>query len=100
VEVIIYRGADKILAFLFAIFLFAAQPKDFFLGWVKEVRTTKSCVSGAHGGICRVNTVYFFNPVGCCLLYKAKDLSAPLIQSYHHLRLQSFFIHKNDHSGD
>jgi hypothetical protein len=28
--------------FLFPIFLFAAQPKEFFLGWVKEVRTTKS----------------------------------------------------------
>jgi hypothetical protein len=25
-------------------------------------------------GICRVNT--FFNPVACCFLYKAKDLSA------------------------
>jgi hypothetical protein len=28
--------------FLFTIFLFAAQPKDFFLGWVREVTTTKS----------------------------------------------------------
>jgi hypothetical protein len=28
--------------FLFPIFLFAAQPKEFFFGWVKEVRTTKS----------------------------------------------------------
>jgi hypothetical protein len=34
------RGADKSLAF--PTFLFAAQPKEFFLGWVKEVRTTKS----------------------------------------------------------
>jgi hypothetical protein len=33
-------GADKSLAF--PIFLFAAQPKYIFLGWVKEVRTTKS----------------------------------------------------------
>jgi hypothetical protein len=34
---------------------------------------------GALGGICRVNT--FFNPVTCCFLYKAKDLSAPLVSS-------------------
>jgi hypothetical protein len=26
------------------LFLFAAQPKEFFLGWVKEVKTMKSCV--------------------------------------------------------
>jgi hypothetical protein len=36
----IRRGADKSLAL--SIFLFAAQPKEVFLGWVKEVRTTKS----------------------------------------------------------
>jgi hypothetical protein len=35
-------------------------------------------VCGAQGGICRVNS-FFFNPVACCFLYKAKDLSAPLI---------------------
>jgi hypothetical protein len=28
--------------FLFSIFLFASQPKEFFLGWVEEFRTTKS----------------------------------------------------------
>jgi hypothetical protein len=30
------------------------------------------------GGICRVNT-FFFDPVASCFLYKAKDLSAPLV---------------------
>jgi hypothetical protein len=34
-------------------------------------------VCGDQGGICKVNT--FFNPVACCFLYKAKDLSAPLV---------------------
>jgi hypothetical protein len=34
------RGAGKSLAF--PIFLFAAQLKEIFLGWVKEVGTTKS----------------------------------------------------------
>jgi hypothetical protein len=24
------------------LFVFAAQPKEYFLGWVKEVRTTRS----------------------------------------------------------
>jgi hypothetical protein len=33
-------------------------------------------VCGAQGGICKY---IFFNPVGCCFLYKAKDLSAPLV---------------------
>jgi hypothetical protein len=37
-----YVGALRsIWLFLFPIFFFSAQPKDFFL-WVKEVRTTKS----------------------------------------------------------
>jgi hypothetical protein len=34
------RAADKSLAF--PIFLFAAQPTELFLGWVKEVTTRKS----------------------------------------------------------
>jgi hypothetical protein len=36
----ILKGADRSLTF--PISLLAAQPKEFFLGWVKEVRTTKS----------------------------------------------------------
>jgi hypothetical protein len=36
----ICRGADKSLTF--PIFLFAAKKKKKNLGWVKEVRTTKS----------------------------------------------------------
>jgi hypothetical protein len=56
---VIHKCADKSLAF--PIFIFAAKPKECFLGWVKEVRTTKSCVCvcGAQGGICRVNTFFF-----------------------------------------
>jgi hypothetical protein len=34
-------------------------------------------VCGAQEGICRVNA-FFFNPVACWFLYKAKDLSGPL----------------------
>jgi hypothetical protein len=47
------RGADKSLAFL----LFSTT-KRIFLGWVKEIRTTKSLVCGAQGGICRVNKFF------------------------------------------
>jgi hypothetical protein len=36
------RNGDKSLAFPIFYLLFAAQPKELFLGWVKEVRTTKS----------------------------------------------------------
>jgi hypothetical protein len=37
----------------------------------------KSKVCGAQGGICRANT--FFSTVACWFLYKANDLSAPLV---------------------
>jgi hypothetical protein len=58
----IHRGADKSLAYLFPIFLFAAQQKEFFLDGLKNLE--HKC--GAQGGICRVNT--FFNLVACCVL--------------------------------
>jgi hypothetical protein len=53
------------------LFLFAAQPR-IFLGWVKEVRTTKS-LAWSSAGIRK----YIFNPVAYCFPYKAKDLSVP-----------------------
>jgi hypothetical protein len=69
------RGADKSLAFP----IYSTTKKN-ILGWVKEVRTMKSKVCRAQGGICRVNII-FFNPVAC-FLYKAKDLSALPRTSY------------------
>jgi hypothetical protein len=45
------RGADKSLAFRISSFLICSTTKRIFLGWVKEVRTTKSFVCGAQGGI-------------------------------------------------
>jgi hypothetical protein len=57
------------------LFLFAAQPKEFFLDGLKKLeQQSHKCVE-LRGGICRVNT-FFFNPLAC-FLYKAKDLSAP-----------------------
>jgi hypothetical protein len=69
-------GSDAMIyvGVLIKSFSICSTTKRIFLGWFKEVRTTKSQVCGAQGGICRVNT--FFNPVACCFLYKAKDLSA------------------------
>jgi hypothetical protein len=64
-------GVDKSWLFLFS---YLQHNKKNFFGWVKEVRTTKSYVCGARGGICTVNT--FFNLVAC-FFYKAKDLSVP-----------------------
>jgi hypothetical protein len=37
-----HRGADKFLAFPISYFLIFSTTKRIFLGWVKEVRTTKS----------------------------------------------------------
>jgi hypothetical protein len=70
----IRRGADKSLAF--PIFLFAAQQKEFFLDGLKKLeQRSHKCVElrGEY-----VEYIYFFNPV-TCFLYKAKDLSAPLV---------------------
>jgi hypothetical protein len=69
------RGADKSLAF--PIFLFAAQPKEFFLDGLKKLeQRSHKCVE-LRGGICRVNT--FFQSRSLLFLYKAKDLSALLV---------------------
>jgi hypothetical protein len=48
-----------------------------FLGWVKEVRTTKSQMCEPQGEY--VEKMHVSNPVACCFLYKAKDLSAHLV---------------------
>jgi hypothetical protein len=59
----------------FPIFVFAAEPKEFFLDGLKKLeQRSQKCVElrGEY-----VNT-FFFNPVAC-FLYKAKDLSAPLV---------------------
>jgi hypothetical protein len=59
-------GADKSLAS--PIFLLGAQPKEFFLDGLKKLeQRSRKCVE--------------LNPVTCCILYKAKDLSAPLVYS-------------------
>jgi hypothetical protein len=63
--------------FLFPIFLFAAQPKEFFLGGLKKLeQRSHKCVElrGEY-----VEYIHIFNPVACCFLSKAKDLSAPFI---------------------
>jgi hypothetical protein len=66
-------GADKSLL-AFPIFLFAAQPKEFFLDRLKKLeQRSHKCVElrGEY-----VN-IFFFSFVAC-FPYKAKDLSAPL----------------------
>jgi hypothetical protein len=61
--------------FLFPIFQFVAQPKEFFLDGLRKLeQRSRKCVE-LKGAICRVNN--FSNPVACCFLYKAIDLSAP-----------------------
>jgi hypothetical protein len=43
------RGPDKSFAFPNSYFLICSTTKRIFLGWVKEVRTTKSQMCGAQG---------------------------------------------------
>jgi hypothetical protein len=58
----IRRVADKSLAFPICYFLICSTTKRNFLKWVKEVRTTKSYVCGAQGGIYCIY-IFFFNSV-------------------------------------
>jgi hypothetical protein len=60
--------------FLFLIFLLAAQPKQFFLDRLKKLEQRVISVWSSGGDIS--SKYIFFNPVACCFLYKAKDLSA------------------------
>jgi hypothetical protein len=46
---VLRSGADKSLAFPIFYFPICSTSKSIFLGWVKEVRTTKSQVCGAQG---------------------------------------------------
>jgi hypothetical protein len=48
---VIRWGTHKSLDFPVSYFPICSTTKRFFLGWVKEVRTTKSLVYGAQGGI-------------------------------------------------
>jgi hypothetical protein len=75
IPIIIRKSADKSLAFL--IFLFAAQPKEFFLEGLKKLEQRSHKCAELTGEY--VEEIHFFNPVAFCFLYKAKDLSAPLV---------------------
>jgi hypothetical protein len=65
--------------FLFPIFLFAAQPKEFFLDELKKLEQRSHKYVELRGEY--VESIHFFSHVACCFLYKAKDLSAPLVLS-------------------
>jgi hypothetical protein len=56
---------------------FAAQPKEFFLGGLKKLeQRSHKCVElrGEY-----VEQIHFISLVDFCFLYKAKDLSTPLV---------------------
>jgi hypothetical protein len=64
------------MLFLFPIFLFAAQPKEYFLDGLKTLeQRSHKCVE-LMGEICRVNT-FFFNPVACVFFIKPKTYQPP-----------------------
>jgi hypothetical protein len=56
------------------LFLFAAQPKEFFLGGLKKLEQRSHKGVELRGEY--VNT-FFLIPAAFCFLYKAKDLSPP-----------------------
>jgi hypothetical protein len=60
--------------YLYYELLSTAQSKEFFLDRLKRLEQWNHKCVWSSGGICRVNN-FFFNPIVCCFLYKAKDLS-------------------------
>jgi hypothetical protein len=71
----IYRGADKSLAFPISYFHILSTIKNYFLDGLKKLeQRSHKCVELKE--ICRANTI--FQSVAC-FLYKAEDLSAPLV---------------------
>jgi hypothetical protein len=59
------------------LFLFAAQPKEFFLDGLKKLeQRSHNCVELRENILSKY---IFFNPAACCFLYKAKDLSTLLV---------------------
>jgi hypothetical protein len=68
------------------LFLFAAQPKEIFLDGLKKLDQRSHKCMELRGEY--VNN-FFFNLVACCFLYKAKDLSAPLVRAPLTLTLQN-----------
>jgi hypothetical protein len=83
----------------FWLFLFAVQTKEFFLDGLKklEQRSHKCWSSGGE----YVEQIYsfFFNPVACRFLYKAKDLSAPLVNVIEGQAVHPFLKRKNSCSN-
>jgi hypothetical protein len=59
--------------FVFPTFLFAAQPKKFFLDGLKKLEHRRHKCVELRGEY--VELIHVFNPIAC-FLYKVKDLSA------------------------
>jgi hypothetical protein len=58
----------------------ATQPKEFFLDGLKELeQRSHKCVElrGEY-----VEEIYFFDPVACFFLYKAKDLASTAVKDH------------------
>jgi hypothetical protein len=70
-------GDDKTLAF--PVFIFAAQTKEIFFNGLKNLEQRgHKCMELREIYV----NIFFFNPVACCFLYTAKDLSAPVVFVY------------------
>jgi hypothetical protein len=52
------RAAEKSLAFLFSTFLFAAQPKEFFLDGLKKLEQQSHKCVWSSGRMCKLNTFF------------------------------------------
>jgi hypothetical protein len=71
------RGADKSLAFFISVL--AAKLKEIFFDVLNKLEQRSHKFVELRGEC--VEQIHFFNPVACCFLYKAKDLSAPSYNS-------------------
>jgi hypothetical protein len=70
-------GAETSLAFHISPTGSLQHDQNNFPWIIKDFKANNSYMYGAEGGICRVNI--FFSPVACWFPYKAKDISALLV---------------------
>jgi hypothetical protein len=76
--------------FLFPIFLFAAQPKELALDGLKKLEQRSQVCVELKGEY--VEKIHVFNPKAC-FLYKAKDISAPLVLRYFRIFFKTGGVH-------
>jgi hypothetical protein len=68
-----------LISFWLSLFPICSTTKEFFLDGLKKLQQRSHKCVELRGEY--VEYIHFFSPIACCFLYKAKDLTAPLVYS-------------------